>query len=534
MTPTADLKERALHSFWVFCQEVLDLKLADQPHLEMCEYLEDQLQPNKMMLVPRDCLKTTIGSTAYPLWLVLKAYFKDGNPCYRVLIDSATARLSKFVIANIRQWVKHNATLKAVFGELYDRKGDSMEGLSLSFRTQAVSAIKEPNFVASGVGAEKTGLHFDMIVMDDIVTKDNVRTVAMREKTWEHYRMMQAILESDDTGQKTRLLVVGTRYSDDDLYGRMLIQDKERVAEGKPPVYAPMIRAAVDENGELFYPTKLTRDVLAHRRSVMVGLFWAQYMNDPNKDSAPLKPEDLKWHSIAEFPKELKWIRLSADPAYKEEEKIHGDYSAIVVAGWDRWNAMWILDVAMRRDLTPGAFIDLVFFMAKKWQIEGALIENPHQEAMDILFRREMQERGFSFPIFWVKPSRTRGKEMRWLDIQAYAERKAIKIATEIPSEVRVEIEDEWQRAPFSRFDDFLDALQLQAMYLPIDLKADRASAAAMRDIDGLIEAGKIQTNGPFFGRLKDVFPFIDRPAKPQKAIWESDSIAEQLDEAFN
>lgn len=522
-----------MDSFWVFCQEVLKLKLEEKPHLEMVEYLEDGLQPNKMMLVPRDCLKTTIGSTAYPLWLVLRAYFSDGNPCYRVLIDSATVRLSKFVIMNIKSWVKNHDGLKDAFGELYNRKGDSAEGLSLAFRVNAASAVKEPNFVASGVGAEKTGLHFDMIAMDDVVTKDNVRTVNMREKTWEHYRMMQAILESDDSGQKTRLLIVGTRYSDDDLYGRMLIQDKERIAESKPPIFAPMVRAAIDEEGELFYPAKLTRDVLAQRRSVMVGLFWAQYMNDPNKDSAPLKPEQLKWKSISEFPRELKWIRLSADPAYKEDQKIHGDYSALVVAGWDRWNQIHILDVAMRRDLTPGAFIDLVFFMSKKWQVESALIENPHQEAMDILFRREMQERAFSFPIFWVKPSRVRGKEMRWLDIQAYAERFAIKIATEIPAEVKVEIEDEWARAPFSRFDDFLDALQLQTLYLPIDLKGVSTDGTP-RDIDGIIEAGRSGSDSPYYGRLIDRFPFIAQPEKPEKAIWEEDQIAKQLEETFN
>lgn len=517
----------------------------------MCAYFEDALQPNKLLLVPRDCLKTTIG-TAYALWCVLRAYFIDGNPCYRVLVDSSTTRLSKYVIGSIKGYVKNSANLHRIFGNLYSKQGDNADGFSLSFRVDYNTSIKEPNFVASGIGSEKTGLHFDLILMDDIVTKDNVRTVAMREKTWEHYRMMQAILESDHSGQKTRQIVVGTRYGDDDLYGRIILQDKERIAEGKPAVFAPMVRSAITDEGDLFYPDKLTKEVLNQKRAVMQGLFWAQYMNDPNKAGAPLKPEQLKWHSLTTFP-ELRWIRLTADPAYKEEERTHGDYSAIVVAGWDRWNNMWICDVAMKRDLTPGKFIETVMFMARKWGVDSAIIENNHQEAMDILFRREMQEKNYSFPIRWEKPSRIRGKESRWLDIQSYAERYAIKIAEEIPSDVRLEIEDEWCRAPFSRYDDFLDALQLQTIFLPIDL-SDGTPIVAGKTPEEMLAVGLSGGETPFFGTLASQFPHINalrmtplaetskadeerlRAAyeRPEKPFWEEKTSIEMLEEVYD
>lgn len=493
------------------------MNLKEKPHREMVDYLEDPYQPNKMMLVPRDCLKTTIGSTLYPLWCVLRAYFLDKNPCYRVMIDSATVRLSKFVITNIKQWVRYHGGFIDTFGDLYDRKGDTQDGFSMSFRVKSATGVKEPNFIASGIGAEKTGLHADLIMMDDLVTKDNVRTIPMREKTWEHYRMMQAILEADESGQKSRVVLVGTRYGDDDLYGRIILQDKEMVADGKMPRYAPMIRAAMDDAGELFYPTKLTKDVLADRRASMGGLFWAQYMNDPNKENAPFKDDQLKWHSLANFP-ELRWIRMTVDPAYKEEERDHGDHTAIVVAGWDKWANMWILDAHLRRDLTPGAFIDLFFHCAKRWQVESAIIENDHQEAMQLLMDREMQQRGHRIPIIWEKKARFRGKENRWLDIQAYAERYAIKVADEIPATVKLEIMDEWTRAPFSRFDDFLDAVQLQTLHLPINL--DRASLVFTgRSVDEIsTSAAERSSDGPFWGTLSDRFPTI-RALRPDPEL---------------
>jgi hypothetical protein len=513
------LRDRALASLWVFCEEIIGLKMEERPHREIIEYLEEDLQPNKMLLVPRDTGKTTLVSTAYPLWMVLRAYFQNNNPCYRVLVDSATVRNSKYVIKNIVSWVQNSEKFKEAFGNLYSKKGDTADGFSMSFRVNSATAIKEPNFVASGVGAEKTGLHFDLICMDDIVTKDNVRSVAQREKVWEHYRMMQAILESDASGQNTRQLVVGTVYSADDLYGRIILQDKERIAEGKPPTYAPMIRAAVSEDGELYYPSKLTLEVLAHRRAVMgSALFSAQYLLDPNRENAPLKTDQLKWHSIASFPADLRWIRLSADPAYKEEQRTHGDYAALVVAGWDRWNALWILDVVMRKDLTPEKFIEQVFFLAKKWQIESAIIEEAHQGTMDIFFMREMQKRqtdreAKAFPVSWVKPSRIAGKETRWLAIQAYAERKAIKIADEIDSAIKVEIQDEWERAPFSRYDDFLDALQLQTLYLPINVMSvdDGMAPEGGRSVEEILEAGRTGGTTPYFGTLADRFPFLGK-----------------------
>jgi hypothetical protein len=531
-----DLRERALESLWVFCNEVLFMapsrKLHEKPHLEMIEYLEDSLLSNKLMLVPRDCLKTTIASTAYPLWMVLRSWFLDKDPNYRVIIDSATSRLSKMVLGQIKQWLKNEVA--AVFGPLYVKHGDREHGLSIEPKTRS-GAVKEPNFIASGIGSEKTGLHGELIVMDDLVTKDNVRSVSMREKTWDHYRMMQAILEVDqDTGSRTNVVIVGTRYSDDDLYGRIIQTDKELIANGKAPRYAPMIRSAVNEEGELFYPAKLSLEALADKRASMQTLFWAQYMNDPSKTSAPLKEDQLHWHSLIEFPA-LKWIRLSCDPSFKAEEKDHGDNNALVVCGWDKFGTPWILDVSLRRDLTVAKFVDLFFRMARKYQVDCAIIENEHQEALAHVLAVEAQARGHHFPIRWEKPSRMRGKANRWLDIQAYAERAGgVKIAKEIAPEVKLEILDEWTRAPFSRFDDFLDALQLQTMYLPVDVTGAPEREIMGRTVEDIVEAVKnIEGTTPYYGTLAERFPHIRalQTNDPDEDYFEDESAEGMMEE---
>lgn len=496
------------------------MPLHEKPHREMVGFVSDLVISNKLLLVPRDCWKTSIGSMAFPLWMVLRAHFLDGNPAYRCLIDSSTTRLSAYVLGAIKAKVQHEDKFNDVFGNLYDRKGDKQEGLSLKFRVNAAVGVKEPNFVPSGVNAAKTGLHFELMVLDDLVTKENSRTVDQRTKVWDHYRMMQAILESNADGKDTMVLVTGTRYHDDDVYGRIIKLDKQMVAEGKPPIYSSLIRAALTDEGYYFpgepgKPGGLSKEVLDKKKLTMGSLFWAQMMNDPNSEDAPFKAKQLRFKPIMDFPPQLSRIRLTIDPAVKDTEVSHGDYTAMVVSGWDRWHQMYVLDASLKDNLTPGKFIDEMFHLASKWSVDQVMIEDDRSmAAMSILWKQEFQRRGFSFPVHLVPANKQQGKLNRWLDLQPYAERGGITIAEEIPAAMKVEIADEWSRAPFATHDDFMDALAMQTLFLPVAFADDSA-----RDImpEGPIDVREralhppSASNTPYYGSLADRFPHLQR-----------------------
>jgi hypothetical protein len=513
----SSFQERLLDSFWAFCDEGLGMPLSEKPHREMIDFLSSPYSRSKLLLVPRDCWKTSLGSIAYPLWMVLRAYFIDKNPCYRAMIDSATVRLSKMVIQTIRDYVKNSAPLQMAFGDLYAKKGDVGEGLSLSFRMETAAGIKEPNFLASGVGAEKTGLHFELINMDDIVTKENIYTPTGREKTYNHYRMMYGIVESSKKeGANTVIQLIGTRYHDDDVYGRIIKDDIKAVKEGEQPLFTTLIRQAVDaETGELFYPDKLDHHALEKKKRQMKGLFWAQYMNDPNQESAPFKPSWLRWKSQTEFP-ELFRIRLTVDPAFKEDENIHGDYACLIVAGWDRFHQLWVIDVTMDDAMTPAAFVDEFYRLSAKYQVEGAVVEGHHQESMQQLLRLEAARRGYSVPTFWPKRSGNVGKMSRWTALQPYAERGGIRMASEIPESTKVEIQDEWERAPVATHDDFMDALELHTLFLPLEVEEGLGRVTfggdtGGRELDVIADARRVlaMQSGLSNTTLADRFPHI-------------------------
>ncbi len=497
------------------------MPLHEQPHREMAEFISDLVTSSKILLVPRDCWKTSIGSMAFPLWMTLRAFYLDGNPGYRCLIDSSTTRLSAFVLGAIKSKIQHEESFKEIFGTLYDRKGDRQEGLSLKFRVNAAVGVKEPNFVPSGVNAAKTGLHFELMVLDDLVTKENARTVEQRQKVWDHYRMMQAILESNADGKDTMVLVTGTRYHDDDIYGRLIKQDKELVAENQPPIYSKLIRAAVTEDGDYYFPGEpgkpggLSKAVLDKKKLTMGPLFWAQMMNDPNSEEAPFKAEQLRFRSVVNFPRQLNRMRLTIDPAVKEEEVAHGDFTAMVVAGWDEWHQLWVVDALLDNKLTPGKFIDTMMHLASKWDVDQVLIEDDgSMQAMEILWRQKFERQGWAKPVIRVPANKQRGKLNRWLELQPYAERAGIRIAEEIPAATKVELMDQWSRAPFASYDDFMDALAMQTLYLPVTFHEGAAKeyykfGEHVVDPVDLATNAPRTNNSPYYGTLADRFPHL-------------------------
>ncbi len=160
-----------------------------------------------LFVLPRGSLKSSICSVGAPIWLL------NRNPNRRILLDSAVYDLSTQFVSEISQhFVSGNLT--DLYGTYKTRDDWSSKSITIAQRTQI---LKESSVVASGVGAAKTGSHFDWIISDDLNNEKNSATPELREKVWKHFQMGAAILEP---GGKT--MVVATRYSADDVPGRIL------------------------------------------------------------------------------------------------------------------------------------------------------------------------------------------------------------------------------------------------------------------------------------------------------------------------
>jgi hypothetical protein len=149
---------------------------------------------------------------AYPIWMILR------NPNIRVLLDSELYTNSKNFIREIKNQLE-SSKVTNVFGTFRSRKNWAEDSITSAQRTKS---HKESTVTAAGIGTEKTGQHYDLIICDDLNSPKNSSTPENREKVISHYKMMTAILDPGGT-----ILVIGTRYAANDCIGYILENEVE-------------------------------------------------------------------------------------------------------------------------------------------------------------------------------------------------------------------------------------------------------------------------------------------------------------------
>lgn len=207
-----DAAERHLYltSFYHCAKYLLkyDLMVPDL-HGRMCKMLQDPSKPYKLLCVPRGTFKSSIASVAYPIWRILN------NPNIRIMVDSELYTNATNYLREIRGHFESNERLRHLFGDYVGTVWNESE-IIVSKRT---NIKKEPTIVASGIGAGKTGQHYDLIIGDDLSSTKNI-TPESAEKVVTHYRLYTSLL--DPGGEK---IIIGTRYSEIDIIGHIIQND---------------------------------------------------------------------------------------------------------------------------------------------------------------------------------------------------------------------------------------------------------------------------------------------------------------------
>lgn len=165
----------------------------------------------KLICVPRGCLKSSLACVAYPIWLLIN------NPNLRIFIDSELFSNSCTFLREIRGHLE-GKLLSTIFGEFKSKTWNESE-LIIQQRNKV---YKEASLTAGGIGTRKIGQHYDYYIMDDMNSPDNTNTPEMAQKVIDHYRLATSILENEGT-----LLVIGTRYSENDLIGHIIRSEIE-------------------------------------------------------------------------------------------------------------------------------------------------------------------------------------------------------------------------------------------------------------------------------------------------------------------
>lgn len=181
-------------------------EMTKRTHGPMCTALESKMK-RKLIVMPRGTFKSSVGVVSYCVWLLIN------NANIRILIDSEKYENSKNFIGEIKAKLE-DPYVTSIFG--YFRSDAKWAEGAFTIK-QRSKIFKEASVTASGMGAGKTGQHYDVIIHDDLNTEENSENPEQRKKILRHYRMNTSILEPDGI-----LVVIGTRYATDDVIGYIL------------------------------------------------------------------------------------------------------------------------------------------------------------------------------------------------------------------------------------------------------------------------------------------------------------------------
>jgi predicted phage terminase large subunit-like protein len=460
-------------------KELLGVKDWSTVHDDLSKFLRKPSK-RKLILIPRNHLKSTVITKCSSIQHVLN------NPDSRILIANATWDNAKNFMGSIRKLLTHGSHLPAYFGRF---DSDTWNADALVVR-QRKSILDSPTWASAGIDKELTSQHYDRIIADDLVAPKNSETAGQREKVFEYYLSLFDLLDPEG-----EIIVVGTRYHQDDLYARIL-EENESMHN-----WDVFIRAAYNDDGSILFPEKFTEAQLNEIRSRPRGAyhFASQYLNNPiDPAAAEFKQNQIRFYEPSPPPTSL---YLTIDPAVSLSKD--ADYSAGIVAGMYADRRIRVVDSFHRR-CVPSELIDEIFAMVKKWRLHRVGIETfGFQKTLKYEIQRRQRETGDFFSVDELGKRHTgreeapQSKAARIRRLQPYFEQGLVEIRRDM-SELVTEI----LSFPRGKHDDLVDALAYQLDYLVPSMgkSSEEKNPDYRQDEDG-----RFKPTGSFWNKqLKD------------------------------
>jgi phage terminase large subunit-like protein len=345
---------------------------------------EVQLEPDGCLdLWARGHYKSTIITFAKTIQDILASHgdeplpqWKGAHPTFGIF--SCTRPIAKGFLRQIKREFEQNIILKENFKDIIWEncskdapKWSEDDGLVLKRTTNPKESTVEAWGIVEG---QPTSKHFDVLIFDDLVTIEYVRSPTMIQKTNESLGL------ADNLGSENyKQRFIGTRYHFNDSYrdliksGTVKVRKYPATKDGTP-------------NGE---PVLLTREAIEEkRRRQGPYTFSCQMLLNPIADETQGFKRDWVHYHKGTDGSGLN-IYIIIDPA--NEKKENSDYTAIMVIGLGEDQNYKVLDIVRDRlNLTERG--DYVFRLHKKWRPIAVGYEKYGMQA-DIQYLKERMAR---------------------------------------------------------------------------------------------------------------------------------------------
>jgi hypothetical protein len=280
----------------------------------------------------REHYKSTIITFAGTIQEILK------NREITIGLFSHTKPIAKGFLAQIQRELESNDNLKACFPDvLYANPAKESRSWSLDagLICRRSSNPKESTIEAHGlVDGQPTSKHFQLMIYDDVVTRESVNTPEQIQKTTEAWEL------SDNLGTMGgRKWIIGTRYHYADTYAEII---KRGAATAR--IYPATHDGTMDGRPVLFPPGEWARRIRDQGEATVA----CQLLANPLAGHQRMfNVEDLKVYEVRPF---TLMAYLMVDPA--RSVKKDSANTAMVVLGIDAAGNKYLLDgVAHKMDL---------------------------------------------------------------------------------------------------------------------------------------------------------------------------------------
>lgn len=424
--------------------------------LDRCK--EVQANPDGYLdLWARAHYKSTIITFAKTIQDILTSHGDNPDPKWQgkeitVGIFSCNRPLAKQFLAQIKREFEANSMLRDYFPDVIwenpekDAPSWSLDaGIILKRKSNPKEATIEGHGLVDGMPTSK---HYDLLVFDDVVTIESVRSTAMIEKTTQAWELALNL------GTENAIYrYIGTRYHFNDSY--KIIIDR---GSAKPRLYP-----ATKDGTATGEPVLLSREALTQKRRDM-GLytFGSQMLLNPIADSSQgFKREWLVFHHSKDFSNTNRYILC--DPA--NEKKKDSDYTVMMVIGLGADSNYYVIDMVRDRlSLTERAA--MLFRLHRKHKPLGVGYERYGMQADIAHMKDKMRIDNYNFKISELGGNLAKVDRIRAL-IPLFEQgriylpdilyRTNYEKRTEDLTEVF--ITQEYEAFPVSQHDDMLDCL---------------------------------------------------------------------------
>lgn len=403
-----------------------------QFQVEWYDFLQHKFSPLKsapdatkrfVLLWPRGHAKTETTTVNYVSWLI-------GNyPDIHINIVTKTASLAEEILTAILTRIESDERFIEIFGELRPEIPKRWTSHEIIINRKEIS--KNATIKASGLLGPITGGRSDLIVCDDIIDEENVRTRLQIEKVqlWFNKVLYPTLYPWG------AIIVIGTRWSYADLYDDLL------------QTWPHDVKQSITKDGTPLWPEYWTLEKLEERRK-QVGsiIFNCQYQNDPTgMEGDLLKSEWL--HEWTTPPQTTNMRYAGVDPALGE-----GDMQSVATLSIDKQSGQAYLEDVWAETLAFPDFLRKLQHLHDMNQYAKIYVEtNAFQKILTYL--PELK----GLPI--VTSQTVKDKESRFIPMSSHFEGSRILVNPLL--NMKTEFWTEWVQFPRGQHDDALDAVEI-------------------------------------------------------------------------